>query len=75
MIFLQETHSTKKIIKQWRNEWGGRAIFSCADSASQGVYILISMNFDIKIHKQIGDTDGSYKTYMTKAELLDIWRI
>ena len=48
MIFLQEIHSTKKIIKQWRSEWGGRAIFSHADSASWEVCILIARNLDIK---------------------------
>ena len=60
MIFLQETHSTKKMIKQWRNEWGGKAIFNHADSASQRVCILITRNFNIKVHKQIRDTDGRY---------------
>ena len=60
MIFLQEIHSTKKMVKQWRNEWGGRAIFSHADSASQGVCILITRNFDTEIHKQVSDTDGRY---------------
>ena len=60
MIFLQETHSTKKMVKQCKNEWRSRASFSHADSASQGICILITRNFYIKIHKQIGDTDGRY---------------
>ena len=59
LYFLHETHSTKKMGKQWWNEWGGRTIFSHIDSASQGVCIL-TRNFDIKIHKQIRDTDGRY---------------
>ena len=48
------------MVKQWRNKGDGRAIFSHAGSASQGVCILITRSFDIKIHKQIRDTDDRY---------------
>ena len=60
MIFLHEALTANKMVKQWRNKWGGRAIFSHADSASWGVCIPITRNLNIKIHKQIRDTYGRY---------------
>ena len=42
VIFLQETHCTKKMEKMWRNEWGGDAFFANYNSKSRGVAIPLN---------------------------------
>ena len=39
VIFLQETHSTKKLQKIWQNEWSGKIIFANGSSNAKGVAI------------------------------------
>ena len=41
IIFLQETHSTKEVENQWRNEWGAEIIMSHGGSNSRGVAVLM----------------------------------
>ena len=41
IIFLQETHSTSEVEKQWEREWGGKIFFSHGKSNSTGVAILV----------------------------------
>ena len=40
VFFLQETHSTPEVEKQWESEWGGKIFFSHGKSNSTGVAIL-----------------------------------
>ena len=42
LFFLQETHSTPQIERQWSSEWGGKIYFSHGTSESRGVCILIN---------------------------------
>ena len=41
VFFLQETHSTPQVEKQWESEWGGKIFFSHGKFNSTGVAILI----------------------------------
>ena len=43
--FLQETHSTVKTEKLWRNEWGGSIFYCHGDSNDGGVCILTVKTF------------------------------
>ena len=49
VFFLQETHSTPEVEKQWEREWGGKIFFSHGKSNSTGVAILVKST--------IGNTD------------------
>ena len=58
IIFLQETHSSRKSGHFWRNEWGGgKILFSHGDTNARGVAILFARNLDIKIEKVQNDTN------------------
>ena len=37
IIIVQESHSTVKMEKMWRKEWGGSIFYSHSDSNSRGV--------------------------------------
>ena len=52
VVFLQETHSTSKSTKIWRNTWGGEAIFSHGESNARGVCTLLRRGLDAKILKK-----------------------
>jgi len=52
IIFLQETHSKKEIEFQWKNEWGGKMLFSHGRSNSYGTAILINKKY-CKLHDYI----------------------
>lgn len=55
---MQETHSTKRLQKRWRAEWGGRIFFTHGQSNSKGVCILFKRNASVKVLDSIKDTDG-----------------
>ena len=59
IYFLQDTHFSKKLERQVRTEWGYECVFSCNNSRSRGVAILLNNNFDFKIKKTIIDTKGN----------------
>ena len=50
VVFVQETHSIKKVQQIWRNQWKGKIIFSHGTSNSRGVCIMINKDSDIKIN-------------------------
>ena len=61
VFFLQETHSTLEIEKQWKAEWGSnKCYFSHGSSNSRGVCILIKNNIPIDIENCIADEFGRY---------------
>lgn len=60
IILLQETYSTRKVEKVWRNEWGGNIVFAHYNSRSRGVAILIKKNVSVKIHNIVRGEDGRY---------------
>ena len=69
LVFLQETHSKKEIETQWRNEWGGKILFSHGSSNSAGAAILIRNGFDFTLHSAISDPSGRY--LIVKASIQD----
>ena len=61
LVFLQETHSKKEIETQWRNEWGGKILFSHGSSNSAG--------FDFTLHSVISDPSGRYVIDQTRGRV------
>ena len=51
VVLMQETHSSKKTQKIWRNQWGANILFSHAETNAQGIAILFKRGLDIKIEK------------------------
>lgn len=49
VYFLQEMHSTSKDETFWRNQWGGKAIFSHGTNFSGGVLVLFHPKFNGEI--------------------------
>ena len=60
IICIQETHSTKELENCWRNEWGGRILFSHGTSSSRGVCILFARGVYCNITDVKCDTAGRY---------------
>jgi exonuclease III len=61
IIFLQETHTTKRTETIWKNEWKDWDIsFSSGDSSSKGVATFFPKSMDYKIHETISDPFGRY---------------
>lgn len=58
IVFLQETHSNKKIEKYWRNEWGGKMLLSHSTTNARGVATLISRRLQCKILRMERDEEG-----------------
>ena len=69
IIFLQETPSTVKTEKQWKNEWGAEIITSHGSPNAREVAILIKAGFDCSIHQQLLDPMGRY--IIVKAVMQD----
>ena len=47
VVFLQETHSTKKHENLWKYQWHGDMIFSHGTSGSRGVCVAFRYNLGI----------------------------
>ena len=60
IIFLQETHSKKETEIQWKNEWGGKMLFSHGSSNSCGTAILIKNTINYTIISTLSDPLGRY---------------
>ena len=60
IAFLQETHSTPETQSRWKNEWGGRILFSHGKHNSRGVAILIRNSLDVDVIDEIPDNDGRF---------------
>ena len=60
IIFLQETHSTKEVENQWRNEWGAEIIMSHGSSNSRGVAVLMKKGVEVIVHSKIMDPQGRF---------------
>ena len=65
---MQETYSTTDIEHIWRNEWGGKIIYSHGTSHSRGVMLLIRAGFAIQIDKIETDTVGRILTADAKIQ-------
>lgn len=60
IMFLQETHGSKEIEKEWENDWGGKILFNHGDKNSRGVAILFDKEHDYKILNTISDDEGRF---------------
>ena len=62
VVFLQETHSTKRNEATWKKEWG--ATLFCSRGANvynaRGVTSLIRNNFDCMVEESIVDSNGRF---------------
>ena len=58
VIFVQETHCTKKDQKIWRNEWGNQIIYSNGESNARGVAILFSKYLNYNVTRVSKDLIG-----------------
>ena len=61
-IFLQETHSTDKLAKEFKEDFGkNNELFLCNGSSNScGVAIGICGNFDYLVKKEIADAGGRF---------------
>ena len=60
IIFLQETHASKKTVKIWQNEWGKNWLVSYGNSTCKGTAILINPKRGYDITRIQNDIDGRY---------------
>ena len=60
ILCLSETHSTQEHEQMWRNEWGGRIIFSHGTAAARGICILFKKDFYCNITNIKADNAGRY---------------
>ena len=68
VIFLQETHSSRKDERFWKAEWGGNILFSHGTNKSKGVAICFNKKFEYEIVKVERDEEGRYILCMVKVE-------
>ena len=57
---MQEVHCTRELEKIMISEWGGRIVFSHADSKSCGCAILFKPRLNAQIEKISSDEKGRY---------------
>jgi len=60
VYLLQETHSTKGVEEDWRNQWGADIYYSHGDSDSRGVSIWFNKPFDYHVNNVYRDEYGRY---------------
>ena len=60
IVYMQETHSSKKIEKIWSAEWGSKIWFAHGSTNSKGVAILFKKNTPLTVHNVITDENGRF---------------
>ena len=60
IIFVQESHSTKKVEDSWNSNWNGKIAYSHGTSASRGCMVLFKDSLDYKIIDTMRDEQGRY---------------
>ena len=58
LLLFQETHSAKKDLKGWKNDWKGDIFLNHGTSNSRGVMIAFTESFDKKTLKYVDDKNG-----------------
>ena len=71
VIYLQETHSSPKVEKFWRSQWGGRAFFTHGESNSRGAAILLRKNLGLSVKFLHKDEDGRFIALEVEYEMLN----
>ena len=72
IVFLQETHNTKKVENLWTSQWGcgkGSIHFSHGTSNSTGVLLAFREGLDVKIEATFTDNGG--RLLILKAKIQD----
>ena len=57
---MQDTHFQHQQESFIKAEWGSSAYFSCLNSSSRGVTILLNNNFEYKVEKVDSDPNGNF---------------
>ena len=70
IVFLQETHSTQEVEKQWQREWGGKMLFSHGANNARGVMILVRNGFDFNVETVKIDKQGRF--LVVKGKIQDV---
>ena len=60
IVCLQDVHIQSQQESYVKAEWGNDAYFSCFNSSSRGVLILLNNNFEYKVEKINSDVNGKY---------------
>ena len=60
VIFIQESHSTKRMGKIWRSQWGGSILYAHNSSNTGGTCILFKRKLKTKVHQVIKQQLGRY---------------
>ena len=60
IAFLQETHSTNKLLKQFEIEWGNKWFAASGTSQARGVAIVFKNKSSITVNKSFVDHEGRY---------------
>ena len=60
IVCLQDVHIQSQQESYVKAEWGNDAYFSCFNSSSRGVLILLNNNFEYKVEKINSDVNGNY---------------
>ena len=60
IVCLQDVHIQSQQESYVKAEWGNDANFSCFNSSSRGVLILLNNNFEYKVEKINSDVNGNY---------------
>ena len=69
VVFLQETHSTKKHENLWKYQWHTDMIFSHGTSGSRGVCVAFRYNLEYKLlSPEISDKEGTYIILYTEIQ-------
>ena len=73
IVLLQETHSTKRDERKWKNEWGGDLYLNHGTSNSRGTLIAFPNGFEKKVLKYVDDKSGRIQilTFEHKKKVYD----
>ena len=55
VVFIQESHSTRKIEKLWKTQWGRQIFYAHGEHNARGCAILVKRHVKTKINKVIKD--------------------
>ena len=60
VLYLQETHSTDRLLHTWENDFNCKIFASHGSTSKAGVAILIPNELPHKINEMITDSEGRY---------------
>ena len=60
VMFVQESHSTKIVERDWKSQWGGEILFSHGTSAARGCMIMFKNTLEFSINDSKTDENGRF---------------